>query len=203
MVRIALPGLLACGMLMQAGDRMRIGVRLQTPPSMPPKLVEELVRETERHWDFPALEIHWHHSNATCKGHDNRLVMVRFRGACSSQRPAAPAIEKALGHTHVSDDHVLPFVEIDCDAIAASLFTRERGSRTHLSVERYAHALAVVLTHEMVHALTASRSHAKSGIMRPVLTPDDLDEESISLAPETIGDLEEALAVPLVEARQE
>lgn len=182
---------------------MRIGIRLQTPSSMPRALVAQLIRETERHWDFPSLEFHWHHSNASCKGHDNRLVMVRFRGGCSLQRPAAPAIEKALGHTHVSDDQVLPFVEIDCDAIAASLFTRERGPRTHLSVERYAHAIAVVLTHEMVHALTSSRSHAKSGIMRPVLTPEDLDEENISLAPETIENLEEALAVPLAESRHE
>lgn len=203
MVRMVLPGLLACCMLSQAGDRMRIGIRLQTPPSMPPALVAELMRETERHWDFPSLEIHWHHSNATCKGHDNRLVMVRFRGACCLHRRTAPVVEKALGYTHLSDDHVLPFVEIDCDAVAALLFTRERGPRTHLSVERYAHALAVVLTHEMVHALTSSRSHAKSGIMRPALSPTDLDEETISLAPETIENLEEALAVPLAESRQE
>lgn len=203
MLRAILPGLLACAAVLQAGDRMRIGLRLQTPPSMPSTLLAELVRETERHWKFPALELHWHHSKDKSDSFDNRVLIVRFRGLCSTQRISAADLDNPLGRTHVSDEQVLPFIEVDCNAISASLFSRERGSRMFLGKERYAHALAVVLTHEMVHALTASRGHGREGIMRPVLTPADLDEERISLAHETIENLQEALNVPLTEFRNQ
>ncbi len=203
MLNFVLPGLLACAVLTQAESRLRIGIKLEIPPSMSGELVNEVVRETERLWKFPALEFHWHHTGSKCSGYDNRLLIVRFRGTCSLQRGRVENHARRLGHTHVSDDHVLPFIEVDCDSVSASLFSREQGACRLLSRARYARALAVVLTHEMVHALTASRRHGSAGIMRPLLTPEDLSEQSLCLAPDTIENLEEALNVALSETGRE
>jgi hypothetical protein len=72
---------------------------------------------------------------------------------------------------------------------------------TFLRQDRYARALAAVLTHEMVHALTASRRHDTAGVMQPQLSPRDLDEKEPFLTPNVIENLEEALHVTLTEER--
>jgi hypothetical protein len=110
---------------------------------------------------------------------------------------------KPLGYTHMSDGHVLPFIDIDCDAVAESVSRMMPSATAFLNPDAYARALAAVLTHEMVHALTGTCDHAGSGVMQPHLTPRELIEPDLQLAPETISDLEEALGVPLTSTQSQ
>jgi len=202
MRRLLILGLLASSTMLEASDRIRIGIRLQTPPGMPPSLLNALIRETERHWNFPALELRWHHADRSCKAPDNRLLIVHLVGECTLFRPEAAAVEEPLGHTHVSDNKVLPFIDVNCQAVAASVARRQQLG-VFLNEDSYARALAAVLTHEMVHALTESRAHETAGVMRPKLSPEELIQEDAELTPDVIENLEEALHVNLSEERQE
>ncbi len=186
--------------MLESADRVQIGIRLQTPPHMPPSLVNAVIGEIERLWNFPAVKLNWHQSSRQCASADNRLLIVHFVGECSMVR-AEPAFSSAtLGHTHVSDNKVLPFIDVNCSAVAASVSSRQREG-TFLRQDRYARALAAVLTHEMVHALTASRRHETAGVMQPSLSPRDLDEKETVLTPNVIENLGEALHVTLTEER--
>lgn len=188
---------LAASLTIQADEPLRIGIRLQTPKQMPQSLIKAMMRETERHWRFPGLKLHWHDMEKPCDGLDHRLVVVEMRGGCSLHRFPGEQPVKPLGYTHVSDGHVLPFIEIDCGAVAASVSRLAPEANAFLNRDVYARALAAVLTHEMIHALTESKSHWASGVMQPQLTPRDLTEPDLAIAPETIDELEEALGVPL------
>ena len=202
MRRIFILGLLASSTLLDAGDRIRIGIRLQIPPGMPPSLVNAMIRETERHWKFPALELHWHHADRSCKTPDNRLLIVHMVGECTLFRPEPAMVERPLGHTHVSDNKVLPFIDVNCQAVAASVARRQQLG-VFLNEDSYARALAAVLTHEMVHALTESRGHDTAGVMRPKLSPQELTQKDAELTRDVIENLEEALHVNLSEERHQ
>ncbi len=189
--------LLAASTSIQADEPLRIGIRLQTPSQMPQSLIKALRRETERHWRFPGLKLHWHDVKRPCDGMDHRLVVVELRGGCSLHRFPGEQPARPLGYTHVSDGRVLPFIEIDCAAVAASVSRVTPESAAFLNTDVYARALAAVLTHEMIHALTESKTHFEAGVMQPQLTPRDLTGPDLSIAPETIDELEEALGVNL------
>lgn len=193
-----IPGLLAAAMILSAQDRMQIGIRLESPPSMPACLLRALIEETDRQWEFRPLRLQWHRDSGTCRGGDQRLLIVRLKGSCSLKR-RGPSPPGTLGFTHVSDNHVLPFIEIDCSAVASSISRGLPSTSSFLNPEQYARALAAVLTHEMVHALTGSRDHGSSGVMRSQLSPRELVEPDLALAPETIERLEAALGIELLE----
>lgn len=197
---LVIAAVLAASLSIQAEEPIRIGIRLSAPDQMPKSLVSALMRETERYWSFPGLKLHWHEAKPPCGSVDHRLVIVEMRGACTLHRFPGVDSVKPLGYTHVTDGHVLPFIEIDCDAVAASVSRVTPALTAFLNVNAYARALAAVLTHEMVHALTESSTHDESGVMQPNLSPKQLTEPDLSMAPETIEELEEALGVPLASA---
>lgn len=201
MLAHALLGLLAASTVLHAEEPLRIGIRLQVPDRTPNALVSAMMRETERHWKFPTLVLHWHKPGEPCRGEDHRLVIVQMQGHCTLHRFPRGERSKSLGFTHVSDGRVLPFIEIDCDAVAESVMKATSSSTAFLNVNAYARGLAAVLTHEMVHALTESCDHGESGVMLPSLTPKQLMEPDLVMTPETIQELEEALGVPLAAAQ--
>ena len=90
-------GLLAASTLLEAGERIRIGIRLQTPTSMPPALVTALMRETERRWDFPNLELRWLRAGERSSFPVNRLLIVQLVGECSlDQAGESPSSQPPL-----------------------------------------------------------------------------------------------------------
>jgi hypothetical protein len=122
-------------------------------------------------------------------------------GECTLLRPEPALEERPLGHTHVSDNMVLPFIDVNCQAVAATVARKHLGAFLH--EDSYARALAAVLTHEMVHALTQSREHDTAGVMRPKLSPEELIQRDAELTPDVIENLEEALNVNLSEERHQ
>jgi hypothetical protein len=197
MIACFITALLAASISIQADEPLRIGIRLQAPRNMPQALIKAMMRETERHWRFPGLRLHWHDVKKPCDGMDHRLVVVEMRGGCTLHRFPGGQEVKPLGYTHMSDGHVLPFIEIDCAAVSASVSRVTPELSAFLNRDVYARALAAVLTHEMIHALTESKTHVECGVMQQHLTPRELTEPDLSIAPETIDELEEALGVPL------
>ena len=114
------------------------------------------------------LSIDWRQLNGQGGEVDSELVIVNFRGACtadgwlSAGSPRTTNGGYSLADSKTSNGQVLPFAEVDCGAL-----------RSYLDGERFADpaaalgkAMGRVLSHEIYHILTASTSHAHSGVAR-------------------------------------
>ena len=201
MHRVIILGVLACTVATSAADRIQIGIRLQTPPTMPPSLVKAVIAETERLWNFPSLKLNWHQQQRPALTPDNRLLIVRFLGKCELMRSDTYSNDVPLGFTHVSDNIILPFIDVSCGAVSATLSLRHREG-SFLRHDAYARALAAVLTHEMVHALTGKRDHDSAGVMQAKLSPSDLEYSETGPTHHVIETLEGALHVELSESQE-
>lgn len=103
------------------------------------------------------------------------LAVVKFVGRCDGNRtthPSAPI--GALGWTHVSDGVILPFTDIDCDAVRNLTESRLSGESPHDRDAAFGRALARVLSHELYHILARTTHHDASGVARATYTAAEL-----------------------------
>lgn len=107
------------------------------------------------------------------------LVVVTFKGRCDVQSLESHRIESgALAWTHISDEQILPFVDVDCDHLREFLQYKLLRVEAKLRETLFGRALARVLGHELFHVFAGTRHHTKEGVAQTALTSSDL------LAPE-------------------
>ena len=85
-----------------------------------------------------------------------------------------PGNVEALGETHTVDGEVLPFSDIQCDAARRFLERDMRALPAAEQDEVLGRALGRVVAHELYHILLKTRTHARTGLGRPVLSCADL-----------------------------
>jgi hypothetical protein len=114
---------------------------------------------------------------ATITGSDSfeSIVVVEFHGQCRMGADYAVSEgDQPLGWTHVADGQILPFADVQCDRVRASLHSALSGSRNQHSDVALGRALALVLAHELYHILARTTSHAQSGIAKRALSAAEL-----------------------------
>jgi hypothetical protein len=100
------------------------------------------------------------------------LVVVRFRGRCRVEAWPQPGEDEApvgthtLGFTHVSNGHVLPFSEIECDQIRKALRYLAPDSTPSERQRAFGLAMGRVVAHELYHILARTTSHAEEGLAK-------------------------------------
>jgi hypothetical protein len=106
------------------------------------------------------------------------LVMVNFRGRCLMEAADLPSQTDALARTQVSNGSVLPFSEVECDAVRASLHSswRARAEQSDLILGR---ALGRVLAHELYHVLMRTTVHLDNGIAKKSLSQTELVSDQL------------------------
>jgi hypothetical protein len=105
----------------------------------------------------------------------DRLVVVDFHGQCRMEASHALSNEEQpLGWTHVADGKILPFADVQCDRVRASLYSALSGRRNQHSDLALGRALALVLAHELYHILARTTSHAQGGIAKRALSGAEL-----------------------------
>ena len=80
----------------------------------------------------------------------------------------------AFARTPVADGKVLPFSEVECDQVRASLHSATWGTRGQQSDLVLGRALGRVLAHELYHFLTQTSAHANNGIAKRSLSRAEL-----------------------------
>lgn len=117
-----------------------------------------------------------------------RLVVLRLHGYCTMGGPVTnvePGIP--LGSTAVSEGWVLPFADVQCDRIRASL-----NGVVSLTPERYQRELGTamgrVVVHELYHILSNSRAHTRDGLTKRALSAAELLANTSSLGPDVLDD---------------
>ena len=143
--------------------------------------------ELQRLLDPAGIRVIWKDFGARKTGEDFDLVVVgSIAGSClpGENEPVPPiaAVHSlvSLADTAVSNNHILPFFEVDC-----SWLRRILGSKAGRPL--MGRALARVIGHELYHILARTTEHGDTGIAKAIFSAEDLsiaglDFDMISLA---------------------
>jgi len=115
-----------------------------------------------------------------------RRVSVRLLGDCTGVLSLS-STRGPLGWTKVIDGRILPYVEVDCDRVRATILPDIERQGPVLREAALGRALARVLAHELRHALARTLDHEDHGPARASLGSRDLLYGSYRL---TADDLE-------------
>jgi hypothetical protein len=159
-------GTLLCGMLpaLKGAD---LTVILNFESTRSQRSVATMEREAEKLLSESGVSLDWRMRNRLSPGESfSRLAVVELKGRCemlpflSAARPPSGR----LGVTYRMDGRVIPFSEVECDAVRSTL------GAAHLPVDPaarellYGRALGRVLAHELLHVINQSGRHTKDGV---------------------------------------
>jgi hypothetical protein len=110
----------------------------------------------------------------------DELVVLKFKGPCKVMN-MVPGSDwsGALGWTHVSDGHLLPFADIDCYRTWRFIHPNVAGAPEDEQNELFGRALGRVAAHELFHILANTTRHAASGMAKGCYTSNDLIAERL------------------------
>jgi hypothetical protein len=106
--------------------------------------------------------------SAIVKGeHFEHLLTVDFRGSCIPEplyRAGIADVDvRKLASAAVSDNVVLPFASVECDAIRKVLGPSLSAASSAVRAGIMGKALGRVVAHEVYHMMTRSRAHSTTG----------------------------------------
>lgn len=135
--------------------------------------IEAMKKEADDLLKSSGIALDWkmlsgNHGTETSPG----LVVVKFRGRCRVEawqqlgKDEAPASTQTLGFTRVTNGHVLPFSEIECDQIRKALNYIAPGSTPMQRQKAFGLAMGRVVAHELYHILARTTSHGEEGLAK-------------------------------------
>jgi cytochrome c553 len=140
-----------------------------------PAVLQALQEEVDFLTAPNALHFEWRSLHENDRSTWPELAVVKFSGRCEilpSATPFQPG--QRLGWTHISDGVILPFAEIDCDAIFAYLLQGLRLKPPQTRERILGRALARVTVHELLHILAGTIAHSDHGVDHPTLAASQL-----------------------------
>jgi len=118
---------------------------------------------------------------ATSSSFDN-LVVIRFNGKCTLEPVGLVYDERGpLAFTHTSDGEVLPFTEVECDKVTATVRSAMVGRDYSRADALFGRALGRIVAHELVHILSKTMGHSQEGVAKASLSGKQLVAERLSL----------------------
>ncbi len=129
------------------------------------------------------IEIDWR-ERAGVKSSDSfsNLVVVSFHGNCMLDGVhMSPPEPGPLAFTYSSNGTVLPFSDVSCDRVRATVRGAMWGDDFKRANFLFGRALARVLAHELYHAVAGTQSHALKGVARRELSGGDLISDQLRL----------------------
>jgi hypothetical protein len=106
----------------------------------------------------------------------NLIYQIKLRGDCrmdaSSDSQDTPG--RPLGWVFMVNEHIQPFVYVDCDRLVQMLHRDLRNKPTSERKRILARAISRIVVHEMTHIVTQSALHATGGLQKAHVTPYDL-----------------------------
>ena len=178
----------ACFLLAPAMLAGATAVRLSVPLDSSALVVRQMRAELGRITKPTGLTLDW---VADGEAREGRRVSVRLVGRCTAVDGREPT-RGPLGWTRVVDGRILPYIEVDCDRVRATISPEIERQEPTLREAALGRALARTLAHELRHALGRTSSHAEHGLGRERLGSRELLYGSFHL--------ERADLEPLVEA---
>ena len=176
--RLSMIAMFAAGCLQAAGsEKLTIVFDFQGPHSS--RSISEMQQEVAGILKDSGLTLKWRAlertDGATDAGDNENLVVVRFNGRCILEpNPVLYDERGPLVFTHTSDGAVLPFSEVACDQVTASMRSAMFGGDYAQGEQLLGRALGRVVAHELVHILTNSHDHGREGVAKSALSGSQL-----------------------------
>jgi hypothetical protein len=143
---------------------------------MPPALVSALRAEVEGIMAPIGLKFEWRKLN----GDDHapasvELAVANFKGLCNLEGVTPHKLYiGALGWTHISEGIILPFADVDCDAVHALLQKEIAFMPAAERLAVFGRALGRVMAHELYHIFANTTHHGTDGVGREAYSAQDL-----------------------------
>lgn len=152
--------------------------------------VQQMKRETQSILKDAGLHLAWRSRADVGRGSYENLVVVHFKGKCVLEPVPILYDERGpFAFTYNSDGAVLPYSEVECDHVTASVHSAmgvDDFARPDYVMGR---ALGRVVAHELVHILTRSAAHGRDGVVQPALSGRELIGAPVRLSREDIDRL--------------
>ena len=179
-MRIGLMALFALtAIAASAADPATIGLVYRSGSPVPDAVRTSFEQQTERGlrqiMADSGLKVAWRAEGASAHGETwDRLIMLRFQGDCtiSMRRPLPRG--GALGVTWVTEGRILPFIDIDCGRVKATLAHEGLYQQALIPPAVLARALSHVALHEMYHVLSDRTEHDANGLFKAEYSAEDL-----------------------------
>lgn len=104
----------------------------------------------------------------------DRLIVVSFRGDCSTMMPRFLPSSGPLGWTSTAGGQVLPFIGIDCTRVKSVLAEPGGWQHSVIPAGMLARALSRVAMHEIYHVLSDRTHHDDEGLFKAEYSSGDL-----------------------------
>jgi hypothetical protein len=154
--------------------------------------IEEMKNELHSILDGAGLELDWRSPEEASQTTVDNLVVVRFNGTCILQPVPYLYDERGpLAFTHTSAGELLPFSEVACDTVTASVRSAMAGANYKQADLLLGRALGRVVAHELVHMLTHSATHSHTGIQKSALSGSELIADHLKLSQEDLVQLQQ------------
>jgi hypothetical protein len=184
-------GMLGCGAILSAAD---VTVVLQFDGPQQERSVEQMKRETEQIVKDAGLRLEWRARDEVGREVFPNLVVVRFKGKCVLEPVPALYDERGpFAFTYNADGQVLPFSEVDCNHVRASVQSAMGGDDFGRPDYLMGRALGRVVAHELVHILARTGSHGREGVAQPAFSGKDLIGPPLRLSRDDVDRLRRGL----------
>jgi len=176
--------LLLCAVLAPAAFAEGITIVLDFQGPRSEQSVAEMKREFEGIMKGSTLTFNFISRAEAADESFSNLVVVRFKGACVL-KPIPYLIDERgpLAFTYSTDGEVQPYSEVACDRLTQVVRSAMSGGDFAKADLLMGRALGRVLAHEVVHILTKSPSHGRSGVAKPALSGSQLIGNELQLDP--------------------
>ncbi len=160
--------------------------------------IREMESETQRILSQAGLRLDWlRKEDVPPFAQFDNLVLFRFTGNCVVEPNPMMFDERGpLAFTSSSDETVLPFGEVRCDRLRASLQRTLRSSDYERGDILMGRALGRVMAHEVYHMITRDPGHTEAGVAMRALSADELVRGDLSLDREAIARIRASLRRP-------
>jgi hypothetical protein len=139
-----------------------------------PQSLEQMKRETASIVKDSGLRLDWRQPLDFHGDTAANLVVLRFKGNCVLDPGAHREASGPFAITHSSDGQMLPFSEVVCDRVAASVQPALWGDDFARPDYLMGRALGRVVAHELLHILTGSSAHGADGVGQTALSGSQL-----------------------------
>lgn len=142
----------------------------------------------------PEAILVWRNWKDRAAGGDyERVVTVNLKGRCSADPFGVPAIagreRQALASTATSGDSVLPFAEVDCDALRSLMAPVLNHTDRSRWPQIFGRAMGRVLAHELYHMVAQTRTHSETGVAKASFRVCDLTAEHFEFSDAAVARL--------------
>jgi hypothetical protein len=193
---LCIPPIFAClAFACQSASAADITVVLDFDGPHSDRSIQQMKRETEEIFKTAGVHLAWRARNEVGRSSYENLVMVHFKGKCILEPVPMLYDERGpFAFAYNSDGDVLPFSEVECDHLAASVHSAMWGDDFARPDYLMGRALGRVLAHELVHILTRSAVHGSGGVTQASFSGRELIGAPLRLSRTDVERLQHAFA---------